>query len=178
MLSIGMGHQLDTLTHLLGDFSSVSATTTLHYPVATLLDSENKATDKTTSATAPDQVAFTGLLKSGAISTVVWRGGIASTKGRRQFLWEIDGENGSIRIESDAAGAAFIHIRNPKLYLNGELVDVQQTSGPGDNIAAAWTEFAKGDEGIYATMDDAVRNHRLLDAITRSAKEGRVVKLD
>lgn len=178
MMSIGMGHQLDTITYLLGDFRSVSATTALHYPVATLLDSERKATNQTITATAPDQVAFTGLLKSGAISTVVWRGGIPSTKGRRQFLWEIDGEDGSIRMESDAMGAAFINIRDPKLYLNGELVNVQHTNGPGDNLAAAWAEFAKGDEGTYPTMDDAVKNHCLLDAITRSAREGRVIKLD
>jgi len=178
MLDIGVGHQLGIVTYLLGDFASISATTATHYPTATLIDSERKPTSKTVAVTAPDQVAFTGTFKSGVISSIIWRGGMKSTPGRKQLVWEIDGEEGSIRLERDAMGSAFIHILDPKLYLNGELVEVQNPTGLTDNLTAAWAEYAKGEKGDYTTMEDAVRIHRVLDAVTRSAKEGRTIHLE
>ena len=42
-------------------------------------------------------------------------------------------------------------------------------------ITTAWTEFAKDDVGNYPTLDDAVKLHRLLEDIERSAIEGRRV---
>lgn len=178
MLSIAVGHQLDIVTYILGDFHTVSATATQIYPVATLVDKDGIPTGKTVNSTGSDHIAFTGLLKSGALSSIIWRSGYISTKGRRQLLWEIDGEKGSIRLESDITTGAFINIRDPALYVNGDLVDVQGAGGPAGNLTSAWVEFAKGTEGRYATIDDAVRNHRLLDAIERSAEEGRTITLD
>ena len=175
LLTIGVGHLFDTLTHLLGDLETVSATTTQHYTSATVVDDDNKPTGKTVNPDAPDQIAFTGLLKSGAISSTIFRAGLPSSKGRKQFLWEIDGEDGSIRLESDEIGSSFINVQNPNLYLNGELVDIPQVSGPSDNITSAWEAFAQG-EG-YATLEDAVRIHQILDAVTKSAQEGKVVHL-
>jgi predicted dehydrogenase len=177
MLDIPIGHQLDTLTYILGDFVSVSATATTHYQTATVVDSDGKPTGKTVPVTAPDQIAFTGLLKSGAICSVIWRGGLPSTKGRKQFIWEIDGEDGSIRLENDVKGGTFMSIRDPELYINGDLIGVDSTAGLLGNIAEGWSEFAKGDGGNYPTFEDALRNHRLLDAIERSAKEGRTIVL-
>jgi predicted dehydrogenase len=176
MHHIAIGHQMDTFTHLLGDFAALSATTAIQYPTATLIDDEGKPTDKTIPQKAPDHIAFTGILKSGAVSSIIWRGGQESTKGRRQLLWEIDGENGSIRLEGDGVGAAMTNISDPVLYLNGELVEVKNVTSPADNLASAWAEFAG--EGQYATIEDAVRIHRLLDAITRSAEEGKTIRLD
>ncbi|KAF7975910.1 hypothetical protein HWV62_8343 [Athelia sp. TMB] len=172
MLDIAIGHQLDVVTHLLGPITSVSATTALQFPTATVIDAEHKPTSQTIRATGPDHVAFSGLFASGALASVVWRGGIKSTPGRKQFIWQIDGEEGSVRMESDELGGAFLHIRNPTLYLNGE---VPQTSGPADNLTSAWEAFARGEE--YPTIEDAVKNHRLLDAIATSAQEGRTVHL-
>lgn len=165
----------DPFTLLLGDLDTVSATTTQHYTTVSVLGDGNKPTGKTATPDAPDQIAFTGLLKSGAISSATFRAGLPASQGRRQFLWEIDGEEGSIRLESDEIGSFFINMRSPKLYLNGELVDVPQVSGPSDNLTSAWEAFAKGDG--YATLEDALRIRRILDAVTQSAQEGRVVRL-
>jgi len=178
MLEIAVGHQLGIVTYLLGDFASISATVATHYPTATLIDSERKPTDKTVPVTIPDQVAFTGIFKSGVVSSMIWRGAMKCTPGRKQLVWEIDGEEGSIRLEGDQVGSAFIHIHDPKVYLNGELVEIQNTTGPADNIAAAWGQFAKGEGGDYATMEDAVKIHRVVDAISRSAKEGRKIQVE
>jgi predicted dehydrogenase len=177
MLKIAIGHQLDALTYILGDFVSVSATATTHYQTATIIDSDSKPTGKTVPVTAPDHIAFTGLLKSGAICSIIWRGGLPSTKGRKQFIWEIDGEDGSIRLENDGQGGTFIGIRDPELYINGDLIGVDSTAGLIGNIAEGWSQFAKGGDGNYPTLEDALRNHRLLDAIERSETEGRTIVL-
>jgi predicted dehydrogenase len=70
MLDIGIGHQLDVVTHLLGEFSSVSATTTTAYPIATVLDTSGKPTGNTVTSTVSDHIAFSGELKSGAVASV------------------------------------------------------------------------------------------------------------
>jgi predicted dehydrogenase len=180
MLHITMGHQLDTLTYLLWDFACVSATTALHYSNPTIIGADGKSTDKTFPAETPDQVAFTGILKSGAISSIIWRGGYSSTKGREQLVWTIDGEEGSISMKSDDLAGAFVNIRDSKVYLNGELVALEAGSSGGliNNLTNAWSEYAKGESGKYATMEDPVRNHRLIDAIERSAMEGRRIVLE
>lgn len=176
MLSIGIGHYLEIFTQILGGFASVTATAATLYPTATLVDSDGKPTGQTLPNSAPDHFAFSGVLQSGAFANVVWRGGLKATKGRQHFIWEIDGEEGSIRLSSDSS--AFLHITDPQLYVNGELVEVESNGPPViGNLQAGWEEFAKGSSGTHATLDDAVRLHRLLDAISVSAKEGKRVDL-
>lgn len=74
------------------------------------------------------------------------------------------------------AGSAFINIKDPKLYLNGEQVEVQP-GGMLYNLTSAWKQYANGKHGTYATLDDAVKIRRLLDAVLRSAKEECTIKL-
>lgn len=108
MLDIAVGHQLDIFTHILGDFSSVSALATIAYPEVSFLDDHGKPTGKTAKATAFDQIAISGVLKSGAMISFIQRGGYSSTKGRKQLIWIIDGENGSITIENDQGTVLFV----------------------------------------------------------------------
>jgi predicted dehydrogenase len=59
--------------------------------------------------------------------------------------------------------------------LNGKLVQEPEEGEMVETITTAWTEFAKDDLGDYPTLDDAVKLHRLLEAIMQSAIEGRRV---
>lgn len=102
MIDIALGHQMDSLIHVLGDFASVSATARTYYRVGTVVHNDNQPTGKTLENKAPDHVAFTGILKSGAIASITMCAGHPSTPGRRQLLWEIDGELGTISMEGDA----------------------------------------------------------------------------
>ncbi|KAF7330980.1 NAD-binding Rossmann fold oxidoreductase [Mycena venus] len=162
MLDVALGHELDILTHILGDFASVSATSTIIYPSATILSSVPDQT-RTASVTAADHVAFSGLLKSGSV-----------------FLWLIDGEEGSIRVEEDAVGGAFIQISDPKLFLNGERVPTDENwGGFVGSVRAQLAEFANGGKDTkYATMEDAVKLRMLLKAIDDSARDGERVFLN
>ncbi|KJA23794.1 hypothetical protein HYPSUDRAFT_137383 [Hypholoma sublateritium FD-334 SS-4] len=174
-LSISVGHQLDPFTFVLGDFSTINATGTIIYPTATIVGADGKPTGKTLPATNPDHYAISGLLKSGALASITWRTGYKNTPGRKHLLWEIDGEEGSIRVESD--DYVFMNVSNPTVYLNGEKVEIAGVeTGVLGILGAAWDAYADGDQP-YATIDDAVKNHRILDAVKRSLKEGKTIVL-
>ena len=177
-MSIAVGHVLEAFTYLLGDIASVSAHFGKTYQTASVVDENQQPTGKTIEVTVPDQIAISGVLKSGVVTSLSWRGGLPSTKGRKQFIWIIDGDEGSIQLESDNMGGSIIGMQDPKLYLNGELVAVENSStAPPHNLTRAWKEYAKGEQGLYATFDDALKLHRLLDGIARSAEGRKVVDL-
>lgn len=125
METIMLGHLLDSFLQTLGDFEYVNTTATTIYPVVKVIKDGNNAdkeVDSTIEVTSPDHVALTGKLKSGAIANIILRGGLKTTEGRRRFLWEIDGEDGSIRVEGTGItitilGAAVLIATHRALYI-------------------------------------------------------------
>lgn len=88
-------------------------------------------------------------------------------------MWEIEGDEGVLRIES---AAPFPSIIESELYLNGTQVDLDAQAGVQYTLGAAWKDFAE--HGCHhATIEDAVKNHRLIEAIETSAREGKRVEL-
>ncbi|KAF9466234.1 hypothetical protein BDZ94DRAFT_1158048, partial [Collybia nuda] len=177
MVSIAIGHQLDVVTRILSDFATINATAATAYPMSILVDEDDKPTGEVVKATTPDHFALAGMLNSGAISSMMWRGGYSATKGRRRFIWEIDGDEGSIKFESDGVYGAFLNLYDPDIYLDGEPIAVEGGRGTIANLTNAWAEFAKGEGGDYATIDDAVKNQILLDAIGRSIEGQKTITL-
>lgn len=150
--------------------TSVSATTSTLYPTITLTQDDGTPTDDTVPSNAPDHIALHGTLANGALLSVSFRGGYKSTPGRHQLVWVIDGDSGSIRVEGAEPGGSFVQIRPPKLYLDGEEIVVDVSNYLPRLLATQFAEFAKGEDGNYATLDDAVKRRGLLDAIARSAQ--------
>ena len=174
MLNVALGHFLDPFTLLLGNVTSVSSTLATRFPKSTVYDASKQATTKEVPQTNADQVVFSGTTESGAIFSFHWRAGIPAQTATCPFLWVIDGEEGSVALQNDQAGSSFMNIFEPKLLLNGEPVaDIE--ADPLGNVGRAWKEGALG--GNAATIDDALRVHRILDAIKRSAEEGKTVRL-
>lgn len=185
-LSIIIGHNLDTVTHVVGDFGSVSATGVTQYPTTTLFDAAtNQPTGEVVQSTlGPDHLTITGILASGALATITWRSGVKGlTNGRTKLLWEIDGEEGSISMRSSATSqdlsAAFLNTREPdELWVNGEKIEVEGSEeGLFGFLTRGWTSFAKKEEGRYPTIEDAVKLKRLLEAVETSAETGRTITL-
>ncbi|PPQ73272.1 hypothetical protein CVT24_009927 [Panaeolus cyanescens] len=185
-LIIPIGHQLDAFTFILGHFTSITASASRQYPTSTVLDHNGNPTDEILTTNTPDQYTFSGPLTSGAHATIMWRGGVRKTKGRKLLQWEIEGDEGLIRIESERA--PWVQMANPDVYLNGERVEIEGLSSVLHPEAAfaepvgiqiqSWKEIAKGPEvGRYATIDDAVKNRRILEAVEKSAAEGVTVHL-
>src|SRR5438270_442702 len=95
LLTIALGHSLDTLNYLLGEFADLSAVSDLRRPLISI-----EETGEQIVKTAPDQIAVIGTLTSGATASVHVREAVAGGTG---FLWEINGTDGTLRLTADAA---------------------------------------------------------------------------
>src|SRR5256886_5563678 len=95
VLTIAVGHSLDILNHLLGEFTDLSAVSDLRRPRITVEETVQHIVK-----TAADQIAVIGTLTSGAAASIHVREGVAGGTG---FLWEINGTDGTLRITAAAA---------------------------------------------------------------------------
>src|SRR5206468_7682469 len=95
LLTVAVGHSLDTLNYVLGEFADLSALSAIRRPLITAEQTREQVVK-----TAPDQVAVVGTLASGVTASVHVREAVA---GGTRFLWEINGTDGTLRITADAA---------------------------------------------------------------------------
>jgi predicted dehydrogenase len=135
--------------------------------------------------TAEDQIAVTGVLESGAVASVHYRGG--ASRGVN-LLWEINGTEGDLQL-SDPAGHGQMHdvavwggrgreaalqpLPIPRHYY---CASPEAAPGVAFNVAQTYLRLARDlEEGSRScpTFEDAVIRHRMLEAIERSASTGR-----
>src|SRR2546426_3973375 len=94
VLTIAVGHGLDTLSYVLGEFADLSAVSALRRPLMKI-----EETGEQIVKTSADQIALIGTLTSGVTASVHIREAVAGGVG---FLWEINGTDGTLRITADA----------------------------------------------------------------------------
>jgi len=185
LLTIAVGHSLDTLNYLLGEFADLSAVSDLRRPLISI-----EETGEQIVKTAADQIAVIGTLTSGATASVHVREAVAGGTG---FLWEINGSDGTLRIIADAAfpeiyplTVAGAHGRNEPAELAVPAALAQKwpalsslQGAPAFNVGRAYAAFAADiDNATHTVPDftDAVRRHEVIAAIERSAASGERVK--
>src|SRR6184192_3557329 len=95
VLTIPVGHSVDILNYVLGEFAELSAISDLRRPLITI-----EETGRRVVKTAADQIAVIGTLTSGATASIHIREAVAGGTG---FLWEINGTDGTLRITADGA---------------------------------------------------------------------------
>src|SRR5438270_3258689 len=95
LITISLGHSLDMLNVVLGEFAALSAVSDLRRPRITIAETGEQIVK-----TAADQIAVIGTLTSGATASIHIREGVAGGTG---FMWEINGTDGTLRITADAA---------------------------------------------------------------------------
>src|SRR3989440_4261216 len=83
LLTIALGHSLDTLNYVLGEFADLWAVSDVRRPLISI-----EETGEQIVKTAADQIAVIGTLTSGATASVHIREAVAGGTG---FLWEING---------------------------------------------------------------------------------------
>jgi predicted dehydrogenase len=181
VLTVAVGHCLDTLNHVLGEFADLSAVSDLRRPHISI-----EGTGEQIVKTAPDQVAVIGTLTSGATASVHVREAVAGGTG---FLWEINGAEGTLRITADAAYPEIFPLTVAGAQGRNELAELAVPAAltqkwptltslegaPAYNVGRAYAAFAADiDEGTHTVPDftDAVRRHELIAAIERSAALG------
>ena len=187
LLTIAIGHSLDTLNYVLGEFAELSAVSDLRRPLITI-----EETGEQIMKTAADQIALIGTLTSGATATIHIREAVAGGTG---LLWEINGTNGTLRITADAAQpqiypltVAGAHGPNEPAELAAPAALTQKWPAltslegtPAYNVGRAYAAFAADiDNQTHTVPDfaDAVGRHEVIAAIERSAASGERVKLE
>src|SRR5205085_2213476 len=185
LLTIALGHSLDTLNHLLGEFADLWAVSDVRRPLINIQE-----TGEQILKTAADQIAVIGKLASGVIASVHIREAVAGGTG---FLWEINGTDGTLRITADAAlpeifpltvaGAQGLNepaeLAVPAALRQKWPALTSLEGAPAWNVARAYAAFAADiDNGTHTVPDfaDAVRRHEVIAAIERSAASGHRVK--
>jgi predicted dehydrogenase len=185
MLTVSVGHSLDTLNHVLGEFADLSAVSAIRRPLITAEETREQIVK-----TAADQIAVVGTLTSGATASVHVREAVAGGIG---FLWEINGTDGTLRITADAAlpeiyplsvagargGNEPAELAVPAALRQKWPALISLEGAPAFNVGRAYAAFAADiDNGTYTVPDfaDAVRRHELIAAIERSAASGERVK--
>jgi predicted dehydrogenase len=185
VLTVAVGHSLDILSYVLGEFADLSAVSDLRRPLITI-----EETGEQIVKTAADQIAVIGTLRSGATASIHIREAVAGGTG---FLWEINGADGTLRITADAAlpeiyplTVAGAQGRNEPAELAVPAALTQKwpaltglEGSPAFNVGRAYAAFAADIEnGTHTVPDfaDAVRRHEVIAAIERSAASGERTK--
>jgi predicted dehydrogenase len=181
VLTIAIGHSMDTLCHVLGEFAELSALSALRRPLITI-----EGTGEQMTKTSPDQVAVIGTLTSGATASIHVRESVAGGIG---FLWEINGTDGTLRITADAAYPEIFPLTVTGARGQGEPTNLEVPAAltgkwpalaslegaPAYNVGRAYAAFAEDiDSATHTVPDfaDAVRRHEVIAAIERSAALG------
>src|SRR5205814_7207216 len=181
LLTIALGHSLDTLNYLLGEFADLWAVSAVRRPLISI-----EETGEQIVKTAADQIAVIGTLTSGATASVHIREAVAGGIG---FFWEINGTDGTLRISADAALPEIFPLTVAGARGRGEPAELglpaaltqkwpalaSLEGGPAYNVGRAYAAFAADIEnGTHAVPDfaDAVRRHEVIAAIERAAASG------
>jgi predicted dehydrogenase len=184
-LTVPCGHSLDSLCHMLGEFTEVSAiVTTQHKRV------EIVGTGETVDATTPDQVLVSGVLANGAVVSVHIKADMASPTG---VLLQVNGTDGDIVVASrPPVGIAPVGIQRTDLTLHlargrkKEFVEQQISEeftlapasvprGAPFFTAQLYARLASSlidDTPLLPDFGSAVRRHKLLDAIQAASDTG------
>ncbi|MGW2027912.1 Gfo/Idh/MocA family protein [Streptomyces decoyicus] len=191
LLSIPFGHSLDALAMVLGEFREVSAHMENLRPQVTHVTSGAVA-----AKSAEDQIAVTGLLESGAVAAMHFRGGASRATG---FHWEINGAEGDLVVKADQAqwwwgrlrlyGAggndgALTELPVPPRYQRSLTQWTERSAEPAYNVAHEYALLRDQITGSLAPDTDgvpdfrhAVRRQGMLERTREAARTGRKVTL-
>jgi predicted dehydrogenase len=182
LLTVALGHSLDALAYVLGEFRELSALSATRRPLMTILETGEQIVK-----TAADQVAIMGTLASGATASVHFREGLAGGVG---FLWEINGTDATLQIT--AAGGLpgiypltltgargqheLVEFSIPEMYVQRWPTLTTLRGTPADNVGRNYAAFAADLQNGTRTAPDfaqAVTRHTVITAIEAAATGGR-----
>lgn len=177
LLAIPVGHAMDMLAFVLGEFAVVSSTLVARRGQGVRLRDQ-------TAIAFPmhDQIAFSGVLEGGALASVHYRGGSSTGP---DFVWEINGTDGDLLLTAERgyANISALTIRGSR---GGRVIEPLEVPGaymaptaelsmPAVNVAALYSQVARDITDGTANAPDfevALRRHSLLDAVERASATG------
>ncbi|KAI9775336.1 MAG: hypothetical protein M1835_005858 [Candelina submexicana] len=174
IVTIGFGHMIDNITHVLGKFSSFHTQLGIQRPKVDILSPSNTVLETVTN-NVPDHILLHGVLTSGALASVHFRRGQAF-RNSPGFIWRIHGSLGEIKVT--ASGPA-VSVGDPVTVIEvddfeKETVETVEWKWADElpvmarNVGRLYEAFAKG-EG-YPDFGDAVKGHQFLEDVLRDSK--------
>jgi predicted dehydrogenase len=180
-LTIAGGHAIDALCFVLGELTEVSAR------LATkITEWHNTDTGETMPVDSPDWISVAGRLEDGAEVSFLVATEPFNPSGNR---FEIYGSEGTLVITGGSANTGPNHLqgargKEPLVALEPperfKLVPEGTPAGPPRNVGQAYARLADAvaTESPFAPdFAHAVKRHKLIEALERSAAEGRTVRL-
>ncbi len=180
-MTIPGGHSIDALCYIVGEFAEIGAR------VTTRIDMwKHAVTGEDYPVDAPDTVTAAGVLKSGAEVAYQVASVPYNASGTRM---EIYGRKGTLVLTSKSVniGPSQLHmalgnesmaeITPPDSY---RLIPADMAAGPGRNVGQAYARFTSALQSGASDAPDfnhAIVRHALIDAMERSHRDGKVVKL-
>ncbi|MEU5373504.1 Gfo/Idh/MocA family oxidoreductase [Streptomyces sp. NPDC005951] len=177
LLSIMLGHGLEPLARVLGTFESLSAVVANQRGDGVRL-SDGAPLPKD----APDEIVVGGVLQGGIVTSLHYSAGQSAGSA---MVWEIQGTEGSVRVES---ASGYLHFTDFTITLRRGSEPVQvlqvppayaapdlQLDAPAAGVARLYAQFAADlRDGTAHAPDFAVAldRHRVLEAITQAAETG------
>jgi predicted dehydrogenase len=181
VLTITGGHAIDSMCAVLGEFAELSARVSTRIPEWRTLEGKAVVVD------SPDSINVVGRMVSGAEVSISVTTAPSNPSGNRL---EIYGRDGAIVIRADGAlsqGPNQMHAgrgKEPMVIMpvpdKYTFVPNGTPAGQPYNVGQAYARAAgalRGAGSFDVDFDLAVRRHKLIDAIERSAASGRSVTL-
>jgi predicted dehydrogenase len=182
-MTIPGGHSLDALCHVLGEqFEEVSARVTTRIAMW-----KHAVTGEDFPVDAPDTVSAAGVMKNSGAEVSFQIASVPYNASGTRI--EIYGRRGTLVLTSNAVnvGPSHLHLAIGKAEMREvtppesyQLIPADMAAGFGRNVAQAYARFASAFQaGKADTPDfsDAVVRHALIDAMERSHRDGKVVRL-
>jgi predicted dehydrogenase len=179
VVTVAVAHAIDAVTAVLGEFAELSATTAVRQRQVQVDDGS------VLTATSPDQAAIQGTLQSGAVASIVFRGGASRAANLR---WDITGSKGDLLVTSSVGNIQVADLaiqggRGAEPSVRPLVIPASYfahapsaPAGFAANVTYLYSQFASDlRHGTRVAPDfaRAVRLHGLLDAIQISAESGR-----
>ncbi len=181
-LSITFGHAMDGLIAMLGPVRRLSAVVCTQVGEWTASD-----TGERFPVTSPDNILASGLLANGAAFSVHIASVAAAGTGHSL---QIHGSRGTITLDSPSS----THVSAGELRVQtegesglraatapqDEWVAAAGLQGPAVNIGKLWAAYADAilnEREFHPDFADAVRHHRLIDAVQRASDTGRMQEI-
>ena len=168
--------------HVLGEFEHLNSIFKTENKTIAICNSEGKVIDPAFPKTSPDFIFVHGTLRSGAFASINYRSVKGKTVSGAGLHWTITGSEGEIEVSAPEFPWQYgmpgskillrvgeekveeVDIKDPK-----EELYVSSLNVPSANPARVYEAFANGERGRFASFDDAVETHRVLDAIKKGS---------
>lgn len=178
MIHSSFSHTMDVICDILGEFSELNALATNRRKTTTIIE-----TGEVLPMTAFDQIAVTGILKSGAVISAHYRAGML--KGTN-FMWEITGTKGELLItapgghpsvfpmivQGSNGEEAMKVLEVPEKYYALKQGDLSTNAFNQAQYHAWLAKDIKEGTNLASSFDVALTRYEMVNAIEVAAKTG------